>query len=328
MRAQSRLVAILAVVVLATGAAPLLRAQGAPCDRECLIGFVDRYLDALVRHDPAGLPLANEVKFTENTATISIGDGLWVGASDLPTTFRIYVADPKAGQVGFFGVLKEFGDPVLLALRLKVVNRQITEIEHVLDRDLTEEGMPNLVTPRPALLEKVPPEKRNSRADMLCIANSYFDAIEQDKGSVAPFADDCTRIENGVQTTTKAPPNPDDYGPSDADQLRFARATIRSLGCSKQLDTQVMSYITWIRPRRLWIVDEELGIVYGFPTFVHRGVVRIVDVVGVPGVKKYPRETGPFNFQAGEMFKIWGGQIHEVEANGFILPYGSGNGWE
>jgi hypothetical protein len=89
-----------------------------------------------VKHDPAGLPLAAKVKYTENTATIPVGDGLWVGMSSAPTGFKIYAADPTARQVGFFGVVEEFNKPVLLALRLRVQNGKITEIEHVVARDL------------------------------------------------------------------------------------------------------------------------------------------------------------------------------------------------
>jgi hypothetical protein len=44
-----------------------------------MIALTDQYLAALVRHDPAGLPLFRGVRFTENTAEIRIGDGLWVG---------------------------------------------------------------------------------------------------------------------------------------------------------------------------------------------------------------------------------------------------------
>jgi len=46
-----------------------------------MIALTDQYLAALVKHDPSGLPLARGVRFTENTAEIRIGDGLWVGAS-------------------------------------------------------------------------------------------------------------------------------------------------------------------------------------------------------------------------------------------------------
>ncbi len=58
------------------------------CDRACMIALTDQYLAALVKHDPAGLPLSQGVRFTENTAEIRIGDGLWVGASEAPTTLR------------------------------------------------------------------------------------------------------------------------------------------------------------------------------------------------------------------------------------------------
>jgi hypothetical protein len=47
------------------------------CDRDCLIGLVDQYLAALVANDPSCLRLTETVKYTENTATIPLGDGLW-----------------------------------------------------------------------------------------------------------------------------------------------------------------------------------------------------------------------------------------------------------
>src|ERR1700722_20235316 len=64
------------------------------CDRACMSALTDQYLAALVKHDPAGLPLSRGVRFTENTAEIRVGDGLWVGASEAPTTFKIYAIDP------------------------------------------------------------------------------------------------------------------------------------------------------------------------------------------------------------------------------------------
>ncbi len=49
---------ILGVLLSAGGAAPVTYAQTAnsQCDRACLEGFVDQYLDALVAHDPGGCP--------------------------------------------------------------------------------------------------------------------------------------------------------------------------------------------------------------------------------------------------------------------------------
>jgi hypothetical protein len=69
-----------------------------------------------VKHDPSGLPLSKGVRYTENTAEIHIGEGLWVGASEGPTTFKIYAVDPASQQVGFYGVMKEWDRPLILAL--------------------------------------------------------------------------------------------------------------------------------------------------------------------------------------------------------------------
>jgi hypothetical protein len=44
-------------------------------------------------------------------------------------TYKLYFADPEAGQVGFFGTIEEHGHPVILGLRLKIDNRKISEME-------------------------------------------------------------------------------------------------------------------------------------------------------------------------------------------------------
>lgn len=48
----------------------------------------------------------------------------------------------------------------------------------------------------------------------------------------------------------------------------------------------------------------------------------------MPGVDTIPMNGGTSNLQAGEIFKIHGGQIHEIEAMGVSLSYGTKSGWE
>jgi len=36
----------------------------------------------------------------------------------------------------------------------------------------------------------------------------------------------------------------------------------------------------------------------------------------------------PFDLPAAHIFKIYGGQIHEIEALGFIAPYKAPTGWD
>ncbi len=297
-----------------------------PCDRACMTGLVDRYFAALVKHDPSGLPLAKGVKFTENTAEIPVGDGLWVTASEAPATFKIYAVDPASRQVAFYGVMKELDRPIILALRLKVINGRITEIEHVIARNIRADRMQNLMQPRAPFLADVPPAGRNSREEMMNAADLYFEAIEQRKGDVAPFADDCVRHENGGQTTNnKTPvPWPVDLGSPEDNR---AMAIIGTLSCKAQIDSQVLSFITRLWPRRLDVIDEEKGLVFSFPMFQHRGGVRTIQIRGVPGVESIRMGGGTSNLQAGEIFKIRGGKIHEIEAMGVSLPYGTKTGW-
>ena len=316
-------------VVLGTMAAAQTGGGGVapPCDRGCMTRVVDRYLEALVAHDPAGLPLNRDVKFTENTARLEVGsEGLWVGASEAPAGPRIYAIDVGAGQAGFYGVMKERGRPLIIALRLKVVNGQITEIEHVLGRTIREDALRNLMIPRPELTADVPEGDRLSRERMVAIADSYFEAIEHANGKLAPFADDCVRRENGGQTTMNPTPVPwpVSLGSKAADD---AMAYIGTLSCSDQLDTHVMDFITRLWPRRHEIVDVEKGLVFSFPMFQHRGGTGPVRVYNVPGVETLPLGGGASNLQAGEIFKIERGQITAVEAMGASLPYGTLSGW-
>jgi hypothetical protein len=52
-------------------------------------------------------------------------------------------------------------------------------------------------------------------------------------------------------------------------------------------------------------------------------------VYGIPGqtIRKMPNQQ-PFDMPAAHIFKIWGGQIHEIEAVGLVAPYSSPTGWE
>ena len=315
-------------LLLALLACGIAHAQLAPpCDRACMTRMVDQYLTAMVKHDPSGLPLARGVRYTENTAEIQVGEGLWVGASEAPTTFKIYAVDLATQQVGFYGVMKEWDRPLILALRLKVANGRITEIEHVIARNMRADRMQNLLAPRPGLVADVPAAERTSREGMINAAYLYFDAIEQGKGSVAPFAEECVRHENGGQTTNnKTPvPWPVDLGSPQANK---DMATIGTLTCAKQIDSQVLSFITRLWPRRLAVVDEQKGLVFSFPMFQHRGGVRSIKIQGVPGVDTIPMGGGTSNLQAGEIFKIRGGRIYDIEAMGVSLPYGTKSGWE
>jgi len=284
-----------------------------PCNRECLNGMVDSYLAAMVAHDPEAVPLASEIRFTEDTEVLSVGEGLWETASGVPTTFKIYVPDPVARQVGFIGVMESSGNPIQLALRLKVENGKITEAEHLVVRNLGPNNLPNLGSPRPGLLARVPADERLPRELMLVIGNSYYIAIEMSAGDASLFADDCERRENGMIT---------------AGGGGVGRGGAPRLGCHSQLDTRTMSYIDSIALRRVWIADEVTGLLFGLSQFRHAMENREIAVIGPDGgTATRPMNFDPFDLPAAHIFKIEDNRIHEIEALGFMMPYMSRNGW-
>jgi hypothetical protein len=112
-----------------------------------------------------------------------------------------------------------------------------------------------------------------------------------------------------------APPNaPTPFGPVQ--------------GCAEQLDSRAMSYITSIDLRRVWIADEERGLVFGLTMFRHPMTEKSVTILNKDGsTSERPMPFNPFDLEAAHIFKISGERIHEIEAMGFTLPLYSKNGW-
>jgi hypothetical protein len=133
-RAQSNSVAAIPRVATTT------QSRAASCDRACLEGWVDRYLAAVTADDPRAVPLAQNVRFTENGQVLPVGEGLWKSMKNAGK-YRLAVADPEAGQIALIMTVAEdnadpaMGTPALMALRLKVADGRITEIEQVLERN-------------------------------------------------------------------------------------------------------------------------------------------------------------------------------------------------
>jgi hypothetical protein len=290
-------------------------------DRPALVDLMEQYLEALADHDPSRIPLASNVKFVENTEPTTIGKGLWETATGGPTQFQIFVADPVEGQIGFIGVIEEKNKPTILGARLMVVDGKITEIDHLVVHSGDRPLHPNMSQVRPGLLEPVKSSERVPRKQMLEIANSYYEAIIQDNGKIAPFADESQRRENGSITANDQTQTPEEDEKDDF-------SVFRKMTCSDQLSTGVMSYITDINRRRFIAVDEEMGLVFAFSIFVHNGEPKIMKIKGVPGITERANNWGPFDLPAAHIFKIRNGKINEIEAIGYVAPHGIKNGWE
>ena len=295
------------------------------CDRACLVGIMDGYLSAIFKRDPKAVPaLAADVRMTENTGQMDVGEGVLWRSRVEPTSFKIYVADPVNGQVALQGLVKVQGRDTLTAIRLKVDRGKIVEIEQLHAGGIAPQALELLTTPSKLLTEDVPIAQRVSREIMFRVANSYFDALEGDSGKIGAFADDCVRHENGYQTVNNPPPGgrmmPGPQLPNPNTEQGKSQLAFSMLTCSQQVDSKIFAYMKRIRPRRALIIDEQKQTVGTFPLFVHDGTRRGAPADAPPGMLQ--------NLVTMETFSERGGLIHHVEAAPFVtIPYGLGNGW-
>jgi hypothetical protein len=288
------------------------------CDRTCLTGLLDRYVDALVARDPSRLPLAASVKFTENGQRLDLGDGLWHTVTG-KGGYRLDMADVEAGQAILMGTIREADIPTIFVLRLGVADQRIAEIETLVIRNKdAADSLDKIAIPRRTWYTAVPESERHSRADLARIANMYFSGIELNDGKgVYPLHESCARLENGAVTAGDpalvpgAPPTP-------PNRVRTS--------CLQQFQSGVFFYVTRIRDRRFVAIDPERGIAFAF-AFFDNGSGNARHGTLADGRKVSSGPSIPWTWQIAEFFKIEKGLIGPVESVLHQVPYGMGSGW-
>lgn len=329
MTRKAALAGLLSLFVLAGASL----AQAAPqragaCDRACLQGHITAYLNALVAHDPGRLPLASNVRFTENGVAIPLGEALW-STIDRLGAFRSDYVDTQAQQVASIVAFVENGKPGLMSLRLRIVNRRIAEIETVLNRN--NAGALAMQPPDPLWQAIEPPATRVSRAELAARAEGYLKAVaSSDSRHVRFNPKSCIRFENSSVMALA----PDDVAPgptpkedNSANWLNIIAKTLR-IGCAAQLDTKVYSFITSYDNARFPVIDVERQVVFGQWNFRRAGKIQGIDYQG----KRYEYGFGqqfPNENLLGEAFKFRDGGITRVQ--GVFLNsnvYKAGTGWD
>jgi hypothetical protein len=292
------------------------------CARECLEGIARKYLDALLQRNPSVAPLADHVTFSENNVALLLGDGLWGTITGRgPPATELLFADPLAGQVGFFGIVDEHGVPGYLAVRLKVEDRKITEIETLVNRipPLPPGATPSPFATRtpkelqhfPVMTEAVPAGERVSRGRLIDIANGYFSTLQQNDGQLfTPFDDECSRMENG--NVSAGDPN--------------ASYPAAKLSCAEQFKKGAYRFDSALRDRAFMLVDEERQLVLTRAFLDHNAVLtdfKLAD--GTPAVSSFKT---PSTLCLLELFKIRGGKIYRVEVVYINVPYHMPSVWK
>jgi hypothetical protein len=284
--ALSRLALALAVIAATLASAP---AQAAECDRACLSGLLTRYLDALVKHDPASLPTTADVRFTEDSRDLKLGEGLWKTVTG-KGTFRHDYLDTQKHLAAAHVELFEQSVPVLYSVVLHVEGDRIAGVETLVQRVTPDSRFQptELGGPIRGMNDPVPAGQRQSRASMISTALRYTEGLRIGNFTDAEtqFAPETYRVENGVITAGR--------------------------GC-RLSDCGMYSGRIMLHPGvvpSLAVVDEEAGVVLLWMNF------GFTDSYG-PG-------KALVTFEA---FKIWGGQIHAVNAFFTTLPMATSRGW-
>jgi hypothetical protein len=285
------------VAMLLAACTALHEGPAAVCDRACLKQQVDWYLAALVRHDPSSLRLAKHARFTEDAKELPLGSGFWATATKLGS-YRQDFVDVRMGTIGSLVVIEEGDHLALFVLRLKVIDRRLAEIETMVVHNPKEGAFmdaASLQAASPAMNLTPPPGQRESRETAIAIAARYPGGLKVGSFVAADtaFAPEAYRFENGRR-------------------MAGAGCTFLPPSCENMKAQKIptLSEITY----RVAAVDEELGIVW----------FRLDFGPGSLG-SMGPRDQA---LHAWEAFKVYGGQIHAVEAFMKVMPAHLASGWE
>ncbi|MEO6387121.1 MAG: hypothetical protein ABIT16_01690 [Croceibacterium sp.] len=290
MRTVLALCLILSSAGLAASPAAAADTAAPACDRECLRGKVTEVLYALVEHDVSKLPVAANLRVTEDAVEKPLDRVGLVRSATKLRGWREDVIDERSRQVVSSVMVEESGAPVLLVVRVKVdAGQKLSELELAATRSRADGLLFNIdgLNGAPPLAMNIAPrpEQLETRDEAIRIAMFYprglsnaktFNAIE------TPFAPEAYRHENGALMAGPGcafAPGCADIGNQSLEIFeRLGRVTVRDV-----------------------VVDERMGIV----------MMRLSWNVSGPGSDR---------LTAWEAFKVYGGQIHMVQAFIRLFP--------
>jgi hypothetical protein len=275
------------------------------CNEACMLAIADDYLGSLTANDPTGAPFASKARWTENGRDIAPATGIWKTAT--AWSYRHTFVDPESGGIAVFGTVNEQGaKKAIVAVRLKVVGRQITESELMVSRE-GDFGLFNTQPTEalPIFSQIVPAEDRSTRVQLKAIAESYFNGISRADPRIVAFHPDCNRVENGEQTTNNPPR--------------------MMLSCSESL--RRFAYMQTHRETRFPVVDTRRGLVLAITAFDMPLMQQKLTIRGRPYEISPEAQHLPRTLVLYELFKVEGGKIRQIEAVMRNAPLGATLGW-
>jgi hypothetical protein len=285
-------------------ALPAAQAASGACDKACLEAIGDKYRAAYVKHDPKLAPFARKVRFTENNIEMEFPDASWDTVTE-EVGPALTLSDTKTSNVGIYTSIMQKDTPGFLAIRLKVVRGQITEVEHMLSTKRNLSGPPTPIGDvrefkfDPDNAQTVPAEQRISRERLIAHANGYFSTLQNNTGEIrgTRFSPDATRFENG---------------------LKFAEI-------EKGFKLGRYAFNERVRDRDFFLVDEERQVVMARGFIDHKGVMDEYTLTDGTKTRSIFRE--PHSWALIEMFKVKNDMIAGVQATFIGAPYYMRSPW-
>ena len=284
-------------IVMATAIASV-PSFAASCDKKCMEGIGDQYRAAYLKHNPKLAPFASKVRFSENNVEMQFPDGTWDTVTQEVGT-PLTLSDPKTGNVGIYTRIIQNDTPGFLAIRLRIDDGKISEVEHIIS---TKRNLSSPPTPigdvnkferdadYPAV---VSPAERASRERLLANANGYFDTLQHNTGEIrgTHFSPDARRFENG---------------------LEFKEI-------EKGFKSGRYAFNERVRDRDCFLLDEERSVAMCRGFIDHKGVMDEYKLTDGTPQKSVFREPQTWAFL--ESFKVKNNMIVGVEATFVQAPY-------
>ncbi len=276
-------------------------ADGAPCDEACLTAVAESYIAGMLEQDPSGVPWADKVHFSENGVKWMIGDAIW-GTASAVTGEPLVLTDPESGQLIWFSVVEEHGQPGYFAMSMSVRDGKVAAVDTLASR---REHPGTWAEPGPYSFDPIfstvlPEDSRTRPGLMRAIAGEFLTSPVSGAGSVElEFDPECRIVTNGqVQA-----------GEDGED------------ASCEALKTGPGGFIESIRgyEDQTSLVDEARGVVVQFTMAdlpFGGAEQRVTD--GEPTVQEVPY---PYTRGQANLIKIVDGKIAWVERVSTFLPY-------
>jgi hypothetical protein len=302
---QVKFGALLAALALAADVSARAAPAASACGKACLEHIGDEYRTAYLKHDPSLAPFAKAVRFTENNVELKFPDGSWDTVTQ-EVAAALTFSDPKTGGVGVYTAVMQNDTPAFLAIRLRVANGKIVEIEHTLSTKRWVSGPPTpfgdveKLVHDPDMARVLAPVERRPRAEMIRLADGYFSTLSGNDGAIrTKFAANCHRVENGMETAAD--------------------------GCEKAFRLGVYRFNARVRDRDYVVVDEARGLVMARAYIDHKGALDHYKLTDGTDRRSPFRE--PHTWSLMETFKIENGAVGPIETDFIGSPYFTRSPW-